>query len=132
MTHNIKEAKYEGYLWTSDQSKPKMLDGNAPFSITLKDGENPFIIEGLLWNPDENESTTIRYVDGHYFVATHEVNQEQLEGNSNTTRVSYIAHRLPGVSKLKFLRLWEKLSDPLCENMDTLQLKATLFVGFEK
>ncbi len=132
MTQDIKEARYEGYLWTSDQSKPKMLEVGTPFSITLKDGENPFIAEGLLWNPDENESITIRYVDGHYFVASHQVSKEQLEGNSNTTQVSYIAHRLPGVRKLKFLRLWEKQSDPLCEYMDSLQLKATLFVGFEK
>ena len=127
MTQDIKEARYEGYLWHSDQSTPEMLMGQTPKAITLKDGENPFITEGLLWNEENKETISIRYVDGHYFVSSHKISPEQV-----TTPVSYLPHRLPGIKSLKFMRLWEKEQDPLCEGMNTLQLKANLFVGFEK
>lgn len=127
MEHQIKNAKYEGYLWQSDQSKPRIIEEGAPLSLTLTDGENPFIVEGLLWNREENTSIQIRYVDGKYFIATYEVKQEELAGS-----VPYLPHRLPGVKALKFLRQWEEVKDELCENMPTLQLKANIFVGFEK
>lgn len=132
MEHQIKEAKYEGYLWKSDQSTPIMLSPDKPESFTLKDGENPFFVEGLLWNQAEGKSISIRYADGHYFVATYEVKPEELAGTSIMTPVSYLPHRLPGVKKLKFLRKWEEAKDELCENMPSHQLKATIFVGFEK
>lgn len=127
MTQDIKEAKYEGYLWSSDQSNPEVLMGQTPKAISLIDGENPFIAEGLLWNPEDKESISIRYVDGHYYVATHQITSEQA-----TTSITYLPHRLPAVKSLKFLRLWEKEPDSLCEGMETLQLTANLFVGFEK
>ena len=71
MEHQIKNAKYEGYLWQSDQSKPRIIGEGEPLSLTLTDGENPFVVEGLLWNSEENTSIQIRYVDGNYFVTTY-------------------------------------------------------------
>ena len=65
MEHQIKNAKYEGYLWQSDQSKPRIIGEGEALSLTLTDGENPFVVEGLLWNPEENTSIQIRYVDGN-------------------------------------------------------------------
>lgn len=53
MEHQIKNAKYEGYLWQSDQSKPRIIGEGEPLSLTLTDGENPFVVEGLLWNREE-------------------------------------------------------------------------------
>lgn len=47
MEHQIKNAKYEGYLWQSDQSKPRIIEEGEPLSLTLTDGENPFVVEGL-------------------------------------------------------------------------------------
>lgn len=132
MEHQIKNAKYEGYLWQSDQSKPRIIGEGEPLSLTLTDGENPFVVEGLLWNPKENTSIQIRYVDGNYFVTTYEVKQEELDGSATMTPFTYLPHRLPGVKALKFLRQWEEVKDELCENMPTLQLKANIFVGFEK
>lgn len=132
MEHQIKNAKYEGYLWQSDQSKPKMIEEGESLSLTLTDGENPFVVEGLLWNREENTSIQIRYVDGIYFVTTYKVKPEALAGSITIAPVSYLPHRLPGVKALKFLRQWEEVKDELCENMPTLQLKANIFVGFEK
>lgn len=132
MEHQIKNAKYEGYLWQSDQNKPKMIEERESLSLTLTDGENPFVVEGLLWNPEENTSIQIRYVDGKYFVTTYEVKLEDLAGSITMTPVTYLPHRLPGVKALKFLRQWEEVKDELCENMLTLLLKTNIFVGFEK
>lgn len=132
MKQDIKEAKYEGYLWQSDQNKPEMLYGEKTKCFTLEDGENPFIVEGLLWDAENDISISIRNVDGHYFVATQPVSKEELENSLTLTPIDYLPHRLPGVKKVKFLRRWEKEQDPLCEYMETLQLKANIFVGFEK
>lgn len=129
MKQDIKKARYEGYLWKSDQSKPKVLEGTEETSFCLTDGENPFVTEGLLWDSENKVSITIRYVDGHYFVAQHTIEDSP---EYQTTEVSYLSHRLPGVKKLKFLRLWKKEQDPLCEDMEALQFKANVFVGFEK
>ena len=92
MEHQIKNAKYEGYLWQSDQSKPRIIEEGEPLSLTLTDGENPFVVEGLLWNPEENTSIQIRYVDGNYFVTTYEVKQEELDGSATTTPVTNLPH----------------------------------------
>lgn len=132
MEHQIKNAKYEGYLWQSNQNKPKMIEERESLSLTLTDGENPFVVEGLLWNPEENTSIQIRCVDGKYFVTTYKVKPEDLAGSITMASVTYLPHRLPGVKALKFLRQWEEVKDELCENMPTLQLKANIFVGFEK
>ena len=132
MEHQIKEAKYEGYLWKSNQSFPIMLSPDKTESFTLTDGENPFYVEGLLWNQEEGKSISIRYADGRYYMAEYEVKPEELAGTPTMTPVSYLPHRLPAVKKLNFLRKWEETADELCENMPTLQLKATIFVGFEK
>lgn len=129
MKQDIKEARYEGYFWKSDQSMPKVLEGKEKLSFTLTDGENPFVVEGLLWDSENKISISIRYVDGHYHVSNHQV-EDCTE--SQATEVSYLSHRLPGVKKLKFLRLWKKEQDPLCEDMDTLQFKTNIFVGLEK
>lgn len=132
MEHQIKEAKYEGYIWKSDQSSPIMLSSGKAESFTLTDGENPFYVEGLLWNQEEGKSISIRYADGRYFIAENEVKPEELAGTATMTPVRYLPHHLPGVKALKFLRKWEEVNDELCENMPSLQLKATIFVGFEK
>lgn len=132
MEQEIKEAKYEGYLWKSDQSQPVILYGDQPKSFVLKDGENPFVNEALLWDAENEVSISVRYADGHYFVATHQVRDEKLDNTVTITPVTYLPHRLPQVKGLHFLRLWQKEKDPLCEDMETLMLKANVFVGFEK
>lgn len=130
MEQEIKEAKYEGYFWMSDQSQPVVLYGDQATSIVLKDGENPFVAEALLWDQENKVSVSVRYADGHYFVATRLVREEQLD--NAVTPVTYLPHRLPQVRGLHFLRLWKQKKDPLCEDMETLELEANVFVGFEK
>jgi CRISPR type III-associated protein (TIGR04423 family) len=126
--HLISKAKYEGYIWLSDQTTPQVFDGNSEQSLTLTDGENPFVVEGQLWDAAEKRSISIRNVDGRYIVVSTDVTDEQLK----EPVVTYIPHRIQDVKGLKFLRIWKEQADPLCEGMSTLQLQSTVFVGFEK
>ena len=64
---HIEAAKYKGYLWYSNEKEPKVFDGNEMVpEINLDEKENPFIIEGNLWDADNLMSIMIRYVDGKY------------------------------------------------------------------
>ena len=128
MEHSISKAKYEGYIWMSDQTCPNVFDGTEEHSLTLTDGENPFVVEGQLWDKEHCQSISIRYVDGSYIVAESTLTEEQL----NEPTVNYIPHRIKGVNGLKFLRIWKKEADSLCENMLVNTLHSMVFVGFEK
>lgn len=128
MEHQISKAKYEGYMWMSDQTRPEVLDNTTEREFTLVDGENPFVVEGQLWDADNKLSIAIRYVDGKYIISKTCVTDEQMKDST----VEYIAHRINGVESIKFVRIWKEVSDPLCEGMTTLKLQNTAFVGFEK
>ncbi len=128
MEHRISKAKYEGYVWMSDQTAPQVIDGAEEKTLTLTDGENPFVAEGQLWDASQRRSVSIRYVDGRYIISETLVTEEQLKEPT----VSYIPHRLKGVEGLKFLRIWKETPDSLCEDMPALQLQNSVFVGFKK
>ena len=144
MNNNIEEAKYEGYLWWSDSKMPVAYDGTTPVAMQLDDSSNPFVIEGNLWNAEKMESIYIRYVDGRHIVRRtyvtkdewKEINDKSLNIGSTdkklvaTTRKEYLAHRIPGVSTLRFLQYWEAQTDQECEGMVALRPKKLVFVGF--
>ena len=50
----IKINKCEGYLWWSDQQKPKIYDGNT-LDICLDETKNPFVVEGQLYDKEEKK-----------------------------------------------------------------------------
>lgn len=129
----IDTKKYEGYLWYSDQNKPLLLPDTSINEIQLTDGDNPFVIEGLLWDQQNMTSISIRYIDGKYMIKEIKVKKDELDNNNSehATYTEYIAHRLEGISKLKFIRYWEPQSDPECEGMDVLQQTNIAFVGFK-
>ena len=131
MTHEIKTANYIGYLWKSDQQKPEVLRGDKEFCTSLNDSENPFVIEGNLWDPASMTSTTIKFVDGRYIVKTCTLTDEDLMNSDTITKKTYIAHRLEGVHLLKFMQFWKEEKDELCGGMMTLVPDKLVFVGFE-
>lgn len=141
----IESAKYEGYLWRSDQREPEVFMGDeAVGEITLSDDDNPFIVEGNLWDAASRKSITIRYIDGRYHVRQTAVTQAELDGINDaeldpkaespvaTTRKEYIAHRISGVKALRYLQYWEGEADELCEGFTALRPKKLVFVGFKK
>ncbi len=127
---DIKQGKYQGYLWYSDEVHPRIFDDDELKSIETK--ENAFVVEGLLWQPSTYTSIRIAYHDGKQYVYEITVSQEDLNGNSEVTKEQFIAHRMPGISHLNFRRYWNLDSDPLCEGFDVLTPGALVFVGFNK
>lgn len=139
----IDKAKYVGYLWRSDQRAPEVYDGTGELELSLPDGENPFIIEGNLWDEAQRRSIMIRYIDGRYHVRRVIVTGPELKGISDkaieaaegqvaTTVKEYLAHRIGGVEKLRFLQYWRAEKDDLCGGMPVLRPYQLVFVGFVK
>ena len=105
--NDIKALSYEGYLWMSDQEEPKVYD-NEPITLP-KEGDNPFIVEGQLFNKAEGLSYSIKYVDGQYIVQEYTVTEADKENPDNEPK-NYESNRM-GDRKLMFLRYWEEILD---------------------
>ena len=121
----IKKAKYQGYLWYSDKNEPQTLN-NKEFELDIDDNNNPFIIEGQLF--DGIHSMSIKNVDGHYILKCYNLNE--LNDVQNTEHV-FISHRMGGI-QLRFRQLWRPEPDQNCEGMDVLQPAEFVFIGFNK
>lgn len=144
----IKAAIYEGYLWYSDENKPRVFLGDRMVDrMELDDCSNPFVVEGNLWNAETQESVMIRYVDGHYLVRHTIVTDAELQGIDDrsldsiaekvrvavaTTVKEYLPHRISGVKALRFLQYWQGEEDAMCEGMTALRPSKLVFVGFNK
>lgn len=140
----IDKANYEGYIWWSDQPAPKVFDGKEEVDITLCNTDNPFIIEGNLWDAEHHRSISIRYADGRYYVRKVDVTPQELEGIDDktldaaegqvaTVKKEYVPNKMPEwVSALRFLQYWKAENDPMCEGMPTLRPSQLVFIGFKK
>ena len=113
----------------SDRQEPSVIHPDEEFMMTLCDEDNPFVVEGNLWDATNQVSIMIKYVDGKYVVRRTAVTDECIK---NTTPKEFLPHRIEGVKKLAFLQCWDEVEDPLCENMVTLQPGKLVFVGFIK
>ena len=51
----------------SDATHPVVYNPARPIDITLDENDNPFVIEGELYDASKGESITIRYADGKYY-----------------------------------------------------------------
>lgn len=118
----IPHGKYEGYYWMSNDKKAIIIDGNFDFT---KIQNNPFIIEGMLWDNDQNISIMIMHT-GQY-----NISQYNIKELPNTFDKCYLAHGIDGVKKVKFKQIWLPEPDPFCNDMDVLKLKAIVFTGFK-
>ena len=120
----IEKSKYQGYIWYSNESKPAKVIDNEDFEIEIADDENPFIIEGQLY--DGKKSINIKYVDGKYLFK--EYDMVKLNGAEMSEQVFY-SHRMDG-KKLKFNQYWRPENDKNCCDMEVLQPAELVFVGF--
>lgn len=127
----IPEAKYQGYIWYSDSDRPKVLTGDEEYGGMLDPKDNPFIIEGNLWDEANSTSISIRYVDGKYYI--HRTTLTDGDTDHSTIK-KYVAHRINnGNDKdtyLRFVQLWEPRPDPMCEGMEVLEPSKLVFIGF--
>ena len=123
----IPDLDYEGYLWYSNQSKPKIINSKNPFKKSLLT-QLPFVIEGNLWAEKEKISLNFKNIDGEYQIFKYDLNKLNIEENSQT----YIAHNLVGIQEFTLYQHWKEKKDPLCENMKTLVPSWSAFTGFIK
>lgn len=127
---NIKSGTYQGYLWASDKSEPKVYYNEFISGLSFNNNDNPFIIEGQLINIDDNISYSIKYVDGEYIFKEYDINQ------LNKIRTSYIDKEYlsnkMGEHKMGIRHYWEGNKDQYCENYEVLQPAENVFIGLKK
>lgn len=129
---NIKDIptrKYEGYIWLSNEENPIILPEEEFDFSSVKENDNPFIVEALLYFKDDNEEVSIIIKHtGKYHI--HEIDLKKYS-DENFVDVKYLPHRLGNVEKVNFKQLWLPKPDENCEGMEVLQMKALVFTGFE-
>lgn len=127
----IPVANYQGYIWRSDSDSPEVLTGDKAYGgFTPDPSENPFIIEGNLWDEANSTSISIRYVDGKYNIHRTTLTPEERDGDTDHSTIKkYVAHRI-GYKYLRFVQLWEPRPDPMCEGMEVLEPSKLVFIGF--
>lgn len=120
-----KTWEYQGYLWYSDQSKPKVLDkeelGNIEFSAL------PFVIEGNLWCSKEEASFQIKNIEGQYHVVQFDLKGSELD--DLLSEHAYVAHDIEGYKEYTVIHAWEEAMDEICQ-MPVLVPAWTAFKGF--
>ena len=126
-------ASYQGYIWLSDASKPIVLD-NGKLEDTDKkyfsEGQNPFIIEGQLFDNTNKCSFSIKNVDGKMIVVKYE--GADLESDRDSRSYEFVPNsRMElGNKKLKFLQKWETQPNDKCNDMGVLVPAGLVFIGF--
>lgn len=126
--NNIPASKYEGYVWMSDATVPKVYLGEECDPLPSAK-ENPFVIEAQLYDPASRISYGIKHVDGEYIVTEVNLSEEALKGCVYEEK-TFLPHRMEGISALRFYQLWREEEDELCDNMKVLQPKELAFAGF--
>ena len=115
---------YEGYLWMSNENKPRIFAPAAVIDRTLFEGINPFVVEGYLYNKEQGVPNG-RPCAHRFLVNAADFHSEDV------TPVEYHAHRMDG-NRLLFLRYWAAKPDGACLDMPVLTLDKMVFVGFKK
>ena len=124
----IKINNGEGYLWWSDQQEAKVYQ-DEPIDIILEEAQNPFVVEGQIYDKQEMKSYSIKYVDGQYLINKYKVETGDLT-NKDYESKCFLSNRMGG-RWLKFLRYWEEKEDENCMNMPVLTFTKNVFVGFK-
>ena len=123
---DIKNRKYTGYIWKSDDKRPLVLI-NEEYDFSLVK-TNPFIIEALLYSEQDKISLTIKHT-GRYHI--NEIPLNKLEEGAELQDRAYLPHRLNGVEKVCFKQLWLPEIDENCNKLPVLKMNALVFTGFK-
>lgn len=138
-TSTIEKGIYQGYLWMSDATEPIVLN-DEPVTNSLDPSQNPFIIEGQLYDKVNSISYSIKYADGKYLINSWNLNEELIgEGFEYTEKDAVPNPRMLAVAaknslkieNLYFRQYWHAEEDALCEGMKVLKPHALVFVGFK-
>lgn len=122
--NNIKPGNYEGYIWRSNDQRPKPIEGDFKEDLTVK---NPFVIEGQLYDKAKRVSYSIKFVDGEYIIKEYRLDDLK---DADYTEQTFYANRRDD-KRLLFYQYWKEEPDGLCEGMKVLQPAELVFVGFK-
>lgn len=122
-------ARYEGYLWISNEISPHIYNYDKQLDKKLLESINPFVVEGFLYNKENRKSYYIKNVDGKQYIYSYEVSDEDL--NNKDMIEEYIAHRMGDHTVLKFLRYWKEEQDNINFNFPVLVFDKLVFIGFK-
>lgn len=145
------KGDYEGYLWESDKQIPRKFMGESTLKEwSFNNEENPFIIEGQLFDKNTGHSISIKFMDGEYKIKEYYVKTSNVgksffvlkkdnndEESDCEVKCEVKERHYKGNSKLygnnlHFYELWEEECDPNCCNMKVLKATKVIFAGFEK
>jgi len=121
----IEKSKYQGYLWYSNKQTPRIINDKV-FNLEIDDSENPFVIEGQLYDSDNKKSLSIKYVDGEYIIHSYDLETKDFD---SMNQKQYVSNRMGG-RMLKFVQHWTPQDDEFCEGMEVLQPSELVFIGF--
>lgn len=122
----IPNLLYVGYIWGSDQQKPKVLINEA---FQYPSDSSLYIVEALLFSKEDNISITIRHT-GQQQISQYNLNE--LPQGSKRYQVNYLPHRLSDkIKKVKFQQIWIPEEDAYSQNWEVLKMKALIFTGFK-
>ncbi len=128
--NDIPKSKYEGYIWYSNEKQPIVLSGKDYFSFDENENDNPFVIEALLFDKENQVSITIRHT-GTFLIKIFDLKNLPQNAILSDTK-EYYPHRLGNeVSKVCFKQLWIPEKDLNCEEMEVFNMKAFIFTGFK-
>ena len=124
---------YEGYLWMSDENRPRVFGPESKVDYHLFDTRNPFVVEGYLFNKQTGISISIKYIDGQYHIYRNIIQDTDLNSKDVDT-VYYLTQRMKTSGKewAKFLRYWKEKADSSCLDMNVLEVEKEVFIGFIK
>lgn len=122
--------QYEGYVWLSNATAPKVYVPGRPFTDDFPANDIPadaipFVVEAWLYDKGERMSYAIRYLNGSYVRIAY-----NLELSSGPGR-SYRAHDIPGFQDFHSIEHWVAEKDERCDNMEVLRHAWTAFAGFK-
>lgn len=134
--NNIKNIdfslSYEGYLWMSNETHPRVFDLESKVDAHLFDTKNPFVVEGYLFNKQTGISISIKYIDGRYYIYNNVVVASDLN-SKDIDFVYYLTQRMNTTDKqwAVFLRYWKEKADSSCLGMNVLEVEKEVFIGFK-
>lgn len=126
----IEKSIYDGYIWYSDKSNPEVFQ-EKDFEFDTDKIDNPFIIEGQLYDAQKRVSYSIKFVDGEYICKTYENVSKDVANGEDIMLKIFHSNRMDNL-KLQFLQYWKEEVDELCEGMKVLQPAELVFIGFVK
>lgn len=137
----IENARYQGYLWYSDQRQPEVYLGKTSVAeLILDESKNPFIVEGNLYDAERQLSISIKFVDGKYIVTRYDLNttsadesvsEEHFLTNSRI-RQSAGTDKADECGTSVYKRIWKAIPDALNGGRKVLKPHGLAFAGFRK